>query len=315
MRQWGPSLFPPYFERLLHPFFCALLLLDADARVAAVQRDFHTLLEGIHGPGAGANGVLPLPKLHVTESPSAEKVCKLLLDPETCKLRSFIHESKPYASSMHPFADINAISTPCWTGCSNLSDIWSEVAPCTSRLALEAGCTEANDIMFRASPQASQAQTTCQTACQSPRPASPARLVGRKSAKCWQTPLIFFAHWATRVRREKRLAGWRSHQMAGMAKTAGGRALGVLAEPGRGLRWWRRHLSSRCGYIILRAEQLSKQRPQSCACIWQSLQQVESYSLDKKNLHHITLPSPETGFLILGLDYALCAVSRSCPCL
>lgn len=40
LRHWQPSLFPPYFDSLLHPFFASLLPLDTDARVEAVRRVF-----------------------------------------------------------------------------------------------------------------------------------------------------------------------------------------------------------------------------------------------------------------------------------
>ncbi|BDA42626.1 probable phosphoinositide 3-kinase regulatory subunit 4 [Coccomyxa sp. Obi] len=40
LEQWGPRLFPPYFEAVLHPFFTALLPMDADERVAAMLSSF-----------------------------------------------------------------------------------------------------------------------------------------------------------------------------------------------------------------------------------------------------------------------------------
>ena len=43
LERWGPRLFPAYFGPLLHPFFTALLPLDADERVAAVLAAFPQL--------------------------------------------------------------------------------------------------------------------------------------------------------------------------------------------------------------------------------------------------------------------------------
>ncbi len=40
LEQWGPRLFPAYFEAVLHPFFTALLPMDADERVAAMLSSF-----------------------------------------------------------------------------------------------------------------------------------------------------------------------------------------------------------------------------------------------------------------------------------
>lgn len=40
LEQWGPRLFPPSFEAVLHPFFTALLPMDADERVAALLSSF-----------------------------------------------------------------------------------------------------------------------------------------------------------------------------------------------------------------------------------------------------------------------------------
>jgi hypothetical protein len=40
LEQWGPRLFPAYFEAVLHPFFMALLPMDADERVAAMLSSF-----------------------------------------------------------------------------------------------------------------------------------------------------------------------------------------------------------------------------------------------------------------------------------
>lgn len=42
--QWGSALFPPCFEAVLHPFFVALLPMDADERVAATLGAFPQFL-------------------------------------------------------------------------------------------------------------------------------------------------------------------------------------------------------------------------------------------------------------------------------
>ena len=44
LEQWGAKLFPGYFSTFLHPFFSALLPLDADERVAAVLAAYPQLL-------------------------------------------------------------------------------------------------------------------------------------------------------------------------------------------------------------------------------------------------------------------------------
>ena len=55
LQGWGGSLFPFYFDSLLHPFFCSLLPLDPDARIGALQKDFPVLVETILGPEAAAH--------------------------------------------------------------------------------------------------------------------------------------------------------------------------------------------------------------------------------------------------------------------
>jgi len=50
LRKVGPKLFPFYFDTLLHPFLCSLLPLDADSRIAAVQKEFPSIVETILGP-------------------------------------------------------------------------------------------------------------------------------------------------------------------------------------------------------------------------------------------------------------------------
>lgn len=44
LEQWGPKLFPGYFSTFLHPFFTALLPMDADERIAAVLAAYPQLL-------------------------------------------------------------------------------------------------------------------------------------------------------------------------------------------------------------------------------------------------------------------------------
>ena len=44
LEQWGHKLFPGYFGTFLHPFFTALLPMDADERVAAVLAAYPQLL-------------------------------------------------------------------------------------------------------------------------------------------------------------------------------------------------------------------------------------------------------------------------------
>lgn len=53
LEQWGPRMFPAYFGGALHPFFTALLPLDADERVAALLAAFPQL-QLIMEPSAGA---------------------------------------------------------------------------------------------------------------------------------------------------------------------------------------------------------------------------------------------------------------------
>lgn len=54
--QWGPKLFPGYFGTFLHPFFTALLPLDADERVAAVLAAYPQLLAAMQPSQPGSAG-------------------------------------------------------------------------------------------------------------------------------------------------------------------------------------------------------------------------------------------------------------------
>ncbi|EIE24687.1 hypothetical protein COCSUDRAFT_258, partial [Coccomyxa subellipsoidea C-169] len=54
LEQWGPRLFPAYFEAVLHPFFTALLPMDADERVAAML----IVAAGYQGRESTANGMV-----------------------------------------------------------------------------------------------------------------------------------------------------------------------------------------------------------------------------------------------------------------
>ena len=54
LEQWGPKLFPGYFSTFLHPFFTALLPLDADERVAAVLAAYPQLLAAMQPSQAGS---------------------------------------------------------------------------------------------------------------------------------------------------------------------------------------------------------------------------------------------------------------------
>ena len=52
LEQWGHKLFPGYFGTFLHPFFTALLPMDADERVAAVLAAYPQLLLAMQPPQA-----------------------------------------------------------------------------------------------------------------------------------------------------------------------------------------------------------------------------------------------------------------------
>ena len=49
----GPRLFPAYFGAVVHPFFAALLPMEADERVAAVLAAFPRLQHIMQPAGAG----------------------------------------------------------------------------------------------------------------------------------------------------------------------------------------------------------------------------------------------------------------------
>lgn len=59
LEQWGPKLFPGYFGTFLHPFFAALLPMDADERVAAVLAAYPQLLLAMQPSQGGSSGASP----------------------------------------------------------------------------------------------------------------------------------------------------------------------------------------------------------------------------------------------------------------
>lgn len=54
LEQWGSKLFPGYFGTFLHPFFTALLPMDADERVAAVLAAYPQLLAAMQPSQPGS---------------------------------------------------------------------------------------------------------------------------------------------------------------------------------------------------------------------------------------------------------------------
>ena len=52
LQDWGPKLFPSYFDSLLHPFFCSVLPMDPDHRILAIEKEFPLLVKTILGPAA-----------------------------------------------------------------------------------------------------------------------------------------------------------------------------------------------------------------------------------------------------------------------
>ena len=54
LQEWGPKLFPSYFDSLLHPFFCSVLPMDPDRRILAIEKEFPLLVKTILGPTAQA---------------------------------------------------------------------------------------------------------------------------------------------------------------------------------------------------------------------------------------------------------------------
>lgn len=59
LEQWGSKLFPGYFGTFLHPFFTALLPMDADERVAAVLAAYPQLLLAMQLPQASTAAASP----------------------------------------------------------------------------------------------------------------------------------------------------------------------------------------------------------------------------------------------------------------
>jgi len=68
LEQWGPKLFPGYFSTFLHPFFTALLPMDADERIAAVLAAYPQLLLAMQPSLSGSAEVSP-GQLLVTKHP------------------------------------------------------------------------------------------------------------------------------------------------------------------------------------------------------------------------------------------------------
>ena len=83
LQSWGGSLFPFYFDSLLHPFFCSLLPMDPDCRIGALQRDFPLLVETILGPEAAAH----LQRPAAQSSSEARSVADLACEPPPCSCR------------------------------------------------------------------------------------------------------------------------------------------------------------------------------------------------------------------------------------